>query len=157
MATWTDIPNSSLESGAPARAIDATALRDNPIAITEGTVGAPKIQTAALNDLAVTAAKLATTEQMTTANVGNATKSLAVYAVGSYIFATSLTGLNYAPGAVIAGSSLRPASMTAIDGGDGYTAALYITGSGVAGNWRCMGYSQYNSGAYGTTLWLRYA
>lgn len=43
MATWTPIPNSSLEPGAPARSFDALALRDNPIALAEGASGAPRI------------------------------------------------------------------------------------------------------------------
>ena len=58
MASWTEIPNSSLESGAPIRAVDGVAFRDNPIAIAEGATGAPRIQTAGINDEAVTYAKL---------------------------------------------------------------------------------------------------
>lgn len=49
MATWTDIPNASLEPGAPARSVDAIALRDNITALAEGATGAPKVLTAALN------------------------------------------------------------------------------------------------------------
>lgn len=44
MATWTNIPDSVLEVGKPARSIDAMALRDNPIAIAEGAPGAPKVE-----------------------------------------------------------------------------------------------------------------
>lgn len=47
MATWTAIPNASLEPGAPARSIDAIALRDNVTALAEGASGAPKIVNAA--------------------------------------------------------------------------------------------------------------
>jgi hypothetical protein len=43
MATWTTIPDSSLEPGKPIRSIDALALRDNPVAIAEGSVGAPRV------------------------------------------------------------------------------------------------------------------
>ena len=43
MATWTTIPDSSLEPGKPIRSIDALALRDNPVAIAEGETGAPQI------------------------------------------------------------------------------------------------------------------
>lgn len=43
MATWTTVPDASLEPGKPIRSIDVLALRDNPIAITEGAAGAPKI------------------------------------------------------------------------------------------------------------------
>lgn len=48
MATWTTIPDSSLEPGKPIRSIDALALRDNPVAIAEGASGSPKVRTAAL-------------------------------------------------------------------------------------------------------------
>jgi hypothetical protein len=41
MATWTNISDTVLEPGKPARSIDALALRDNPIAIAERTAGAP--------------------------------------------------------------------------------------------------------------------
>lgn len=41
---WTDIPDASLEPGKPARSVDALALRDNPVAITERATGAPIVQ-----------------------------------------------------------------------------------------------------------------
>lgn len=50
MATWTTIPDSSLEPGKPIRSIDALALRDNPIAIAEAASGAPGIVLAAIDD-----------------------------------------------------------------------------------------------------------
>jgi hypothetical protein len=43
MATWTTIPDSSLEPGKPIRSIDGLALRDNPVAIAEGQPSAPRI------------------------------------------------------------------------------------------------------------------
>ena len=43
MADWTTIPDSSIEPGKPIRSIDGLALRDNPIAIAEGAVGADRI------------------------------------------------------------------------------------------------------------------
>jgi hypothetical protein len=43
MASWTNIADATLEPGKPIRAIDARALRENPIAIAEGASGAPKI------------------------------------------------------------------------------------------------------------------
>ena len=48
MTTYTTIPDTNLDPGKPTRSIDAKALRDNPIAITEGASGAPRIRTAAL-------------------------------------------------------------------------------------------------------------
>jgi len=58
MADWTEINDSRLEVGKPARSIDIMALRDNPIAIAEGAPGAPRIQTAGMQDRAVTDDKL---------------------------------------------------------------------------------------------------
>lgn len=58
MTTYTSIPNSSLEPGKPIRSIDGLALRDNPIAMFEGDPGAPKLQTPAIQDDAVTKDKL---------------------------------------------------------------------------------------------------
>lgn len=58
MTTFTSIPNSSLEPGKPIRSIDGLALRDNPLAIAEGDATAPKIQTAAIQDDAITKDKL---------------------------------------------------------------------------------------------------
>lgn len=43
MADWTNIADATLEPGKPIRAIDARALRENPIAIAEGAPGAPRI------------------------------------------------------------------------------------------------------------------
>ena len=79
MATWTTLPDASLEPGKPIRSIDGLALRDNPVAIAEGAAGAPKIQTAAL----------ITGEQMTTANVLNATAGGTSGAVGVYAIRTT--------------------------------------------------------------------
>lgn len=58
MTTFTTIPNSSLEPGKPIRSIDGLALRDNPIAMFEGDASAPKLQTPAIQDDAVTKDKL---------------------------------------------------------------------------------------------------
>lgn len=70
MATWTTVPDASLEPGKPIRSIDALALRDNPVAIAEGASGAPKVMTAALQPPAAgdgfLIARLRTTEVGTT-------------------------------------------------------------------------------------------
>jgi hypothetical protein len=50
MATWTTIPDSSLEPGKPIRSIDALALRDNPVAISEGATNAPRNQLPSLEN-----------------------------------------------------------------------------------------------------------
>jgi hypothetical protein len=51
MATWTTLPDASLEPGKPIRSIDGLALRDNPIAIAQGAAGAPKISLLALETI----------------------------------------------------------------------------------------------------------
>lgn len=43
MATWTTLPDATLEPGKPIRSIDVLALRDNPVAIADGEFGAPRI------------------------------------------------------------------------------------------------------------------
>lgn len=50
MTTYTDIPDASLDTGKPIRSIDGTSLRDNPIAITEGSPGAPRNQPGSMRD-----------------------------------------------------------------------------------------------------------
>ena len=59
MTTYTDIPNGDVDSDSPITTSLITKLRDNPIAITEGSSGAPQVQTAGIANDAVTAAKLA--------------------------------------------------------------------------------------------------
>lgn len=48
MATYTTIANSAVDPNAPVTSELMTALRDNPLAITEGSSGAPKVQPEAL-------------------------------------------------------------------------------------------------------------
>jgi hypothetical protein len=58
MATWTDIPDTSIEPGRAIRSIDGRALRDNVVALAEGASGAPRISNSAL-DGGITNNKLA--------------------------------------------------------------------------------------------------
>jgi len=163
MATWTNVANTSLEPGSPARSVDAFALRDNPIAIAEGAAGAPRIagqtgpavQTAGLFDSAVTTAKIAngnvttakiaSNEQMTTANVLARTAGAGAGAVGSYAFCTTFTSLG--PGSTISGSELRYSNA---DGG-------FIGSPTPVGTWRSMGRTVggLSSDSERTTLFLR--
>ena len=133
MANWTSIADATVEPGKPIRAIDARALRDNPIAIAEGAAGAPKIETAGITDLNVTTAKLAagavttakitdanvTTaklaagERMTTANVLGATAGASAGAVGTYMLGwRNSTATPPTFGTTVAGSGLRPAGFS---------------------------------------------
>lgn len=53
MADYTNIPDTSLDIEAPVRSIDQKALRDNPLAIIEGAVDAPRLSIHALPRLTV--------------------------------------------------------------------------------------------------------
>lgn len=86
MATWTTIPDSSLEPGKPIRSIDALALRDNPVAIAEGASGAPRVALPAIVD---------------------ALASQVHAAIGTITVAWNTTTTNVASNGTIAGSSLR--------------------------------------------------
>lgn len=59
MTTYTAITAGEIDADSPITTGLMTLLRDNPIAITEGSSGAPKIQNAALDTDSVTAAKIA--------------------------------------------------------------------------------------------------
>jgi len=169
MATWTNIANTSLEPGSPARSVDAFALRDNPIAIAEGAAGAPRIagqsgpavQTAGLFDGAVTTAKIASNEQMTTANVLARTADAGAGAVGTYAFLFRTINSTVDAGTTTAGSSLRYSGVSLTNAGfqTDSTARTGGVGNTVAGTWRCMGRSrqffQFDDNYQGTTLWLR--
>lgn len=58
MADYTTITDTQVDPEAPITSELMSALRDNPIAITEGASGAPRVQTAAIQDDAVTLAKI---------------------------------------------------------------------------------------------------
>lgn len=56
MTSYVTIPNTDIDAESPIDVDLATAWRDNPTAITEGSAGAPKIQTAALEQTAASEA-----------------------------------------------------------------------------------------------------
>ena len=59
MTDYRDIPDSEIESEKPVTNTLMTALRDNATAISEGSTGAPKIQSAAIDSQVVTTSKIA--------------------------------------------------------------------------------------------------
>ena len=144
MATWTTLPDATLEPGKPIRSIDVLALRDNPVAISEGASGAPKILDAALGPTVTTAG---------TNWVQNRIAGGAVGEVGTYAFLEVTAIVTVAPGATRAGSGLK------------YSGLYGSVATPVpAGTWRCMGYARSyifsgdpDAYYYGTTLWLRIA
>ena len=89
--TWVSIPNTSLESGKPARSIDVVALRDNPIAIANGDTGAPEV-------------KLVAVEKAPDAGV-----------IGSYAFCIRVSGTD-STGTTVAGSLLRYSAVSGSSG-----------------------------------------
>jgi hypothetical protein len=144
MTTYTAIANADIDADSPVTAPLMTAMRDNPIAITEGASGAPKIQDAAL-DTTVTSAGT----DWVLARVSQLTAGV----VGSFAFAQPQNTTSYTFGQTIAGSSLSPAAVNP-DGGS----SLNIDNSGtLSGTWRCLGVTVYNitPAENGATLWLR--
>ena len=147
MATWTTIPDSSLEPGKPIRSIDTLALRDNPVAIAEGAAGAPRVNLPAI------VAALA---------------SVPVGSIGSYAFLGDTTSTTTAVGATKAGSSLRYSGAVKLSPWNTSTsiaATQTMTGQSVNtapdGTWRAMGYAKggviSDTSVYPATLWLRIA
>ena len=61
MTTYRTIPTTEIDAESPGTETLFTALRDNCIAITEGSAGAPKIQTAAYTAASINQAALKTT------------------------------------------------------------------------------------------------
>ena len=142
MATWTTIPDSSLEPGKPIRSIDTLALRDNPVAIAEGAPGAPTISLAA---------------------IVSALASVPVGSIGSYAFLGETSTTSTIPGGTRAGSVLRYAGVSKLQAWSATSAVSVGSGSTTTpnGTWRCMGISfgalGESTSAYGATLWLRIA
>ena len=60
MSTWTNVTDTVLEPGQPIRSVDIIALKNNILAVPGGAANAPRVQTAAIENAAVTSAKLAT-------------------------------------------------------------------------------------------------
>ncbi|AFM54865.1 hypothetical protein B621_gp19 [Marinomonas phage P12026] len=147
MADWTDIPDENLSPNAPARSADMLAMRDNITAQAEGAAGAPKTQTAAIEDLSVTNAKLSadavTADKLApdAARLNNADTRAGE--VGSYAM------LNYSGGTTIPGTVRSGNLFYASAGSETYSAA--------SGSWRCMGYTRSGTAnpSDKTTLWLR--
>lgn len=137
MATWTNIPDSVLEPGKPARSVDALALRDNPIAIAEGAAGAPRIQTNAIQNGAVTNAKIANMNagKLNSGTVPGARLPTTYGTVGSYLLAgiRPTNSLTVASGATVAGSRLGAFAFR-VGGGGGFDSPT--VGAAMSGTWR---------------------
>lgn len=139
---WTDIPDENLSPNAPARSADMIAMRDNFAALANGDAGAPKVQTAAIEDGAVTTPKLAdnsvTTEKIASGVVAAEMAQSGVGAVGTYAM-LSRAGSGFTPGAVYSGLS--------------YSNGSNSLGTSAPGSWRAMGGTSSSSSE--STIFLR--
>ena len=144
MADYTDLPDTAVGIGGIPSGTTVTALRDNPIAIAEGAVGAPRIVNEAITDATIGSEKFqsGTTEVDW---VAGRVAGVSFGAVGSYaLIRWSVAGSPPATGGTSSGSNLRYVSAS----GD-------IGGATPSGTWRMMGYSGDGSAQQETTLWLR--
>lgn len=137
MTAYTTITDAETDPEAPLTSILAKKWRDNPIAITEGSSGAPKIQFAAMDTWFSTSGS-----------------------VGSYIFARGAADTAF--GSTVAGSTLFPTSAPySIPTSSG--SATFNSGAAQSGTWRCMGtfdlQATFGGGGnmLGATLWMRIA
>jgi len=126
---YTILSNTAVGVGGLPSGATVTALRDNPLAIAEGTAGAPRVLDAALDATVTTAG---------TDWVLNRTAGAIAGAVGTYAF-MERTGNNAAIdiGETIAGSNIRYAGVDRTS-----SQAMDISSSSTvpSGTWRCMGY-----------------
>ena len=124
---WTVI----IEVGKALRALTMRNLRDNISAVANGDAGAPKVQTAGIQDLAVTTAKIAagnvTTTKIATGAVAAWNASLGTGEIGTYALLCNRTsGRPCVPGGNYAGS---------LD----YASVNNGTNGAAGGTWKCMG------------------
>lgn len=148
MASWTTVPDSSLEPGKPVRSIDILALRDNPIAIAEGASGAPRMSWPAVVDLMTTANVVVAWNNSTTTIQSNST--------------TAGSNLSMEVDAVVAENVYPFQKVTR----DAPTGSTFPTGyATLSGTWRNIGSTitgrLYNSGLHQyewyPSLWTRVA
>lgn len=140
MADWT--PPTLISVDQPITAEQGNMFQYNPVAITEGAVGAPRIQDAALGST-VTAAGSAWVQARLAGSTAGGVGSLA-FAIWN-LGGGSTTILEY--GNTVAGSQLRPTNVT---GAIGATVSL-------SGTWRCLGRAVYagTSDQQSITLFMR--
>lgn len=134
MTSYVAIANGEIDQDSPVTQALMTALRDNPIAITEGAVGAPRIVLSAIRDGLGTAAG---TEVGTDAWL-----------------AKDINNAGIAINEVVSGVNLTFAGVAGAAGG---TATAYIGATVGYGSWRAMGVSGAVAGQRSSTLWRRVA
>lgn len=135
---WTVLTDEELAPGAPARSAQAIALRDNVEAQANGDAGAPKTQTAGIEDDAVTSDKLAETTNERDWVAGRMAAN-GTGAIGTYAMLRRTTS-GVVPGSTYSGDLI-------------YSNGAGGTGSAAGGTWRAMGGT--NLASSETTLFLR--
>ena len=98
MADWTVISDTSLDPDAPLTSELAYAWRDNPIAIAEGAVGAPRIQYAAIQAPSAGSGVVVTTHNGVNATAGATTDVLAFSALIAGTATVNVTAVSLAVG-----------------------------------------------------------
>lgn len=100
-------------------------------------------------------------QPLTTDRVLAAQAGAAVGAIGTYAMLGTNQGVDYSPGATLAGSNLRYVGLTAGNWAfNGPTSGMGVAGSTTApsGTWRCMGRAYGDSTPIGgASIWLRIA
>ena len=136
MTSYITITDAETDPSAPLTSELAKKWRDNPIAIAEGSAGAPSV-------------------------LGNIAVNTVAGGIGSYVFAKGTVDTAY--GSTVAGSTLQPTSAAYSVAVSSGTAAVFTLGAVLTGTWRCMGTfdlsASYGGGGsnLGATLWLRIA
>jgi hypothetical protein len=132
MPAYIPITEAQTDPGAPGTSELWKQWRDNPIAIAEGAVGAPRIAYEALE------ADLSLVGQLGTYAMLGRNISPGVYAVA---------------GATIAGSQLQYASVQSVT----TPTQVILSGSNPDGTWRCMGHMENTTGGASNvaTMWMR--
>jgi len=144
MADWTALSNTAVGVGGLPSGATITALRDNPIAIAEGAVGAPRVVDGALDTTATAAGDAWVVAR--SSGIAGVIAGYSVGGIGTYAMLRN-NGSTRSPGGTQTGSFLNYSSAA----GDTVTTVI-------SGTWRCMGYALGNaSSSQETSIWLRIA
>jgi hypothetical protein len=178
MADYVTISDTQVDPDAPITSQLAYAWRDNPTAIAEGASGAPRIQTAAIENNAVTSSKIkndavtsskikndavtsskiednaVTSSKLGTSNsirdwVLARTAAASAGAVGTYAFMLKTTIGDVTKGGTVSGSALKFAGLLRRTGDQ--SSVGVTTGDTASGTWRCMG--DVESSGSGSTIY----
>jgi hypothetical protein len=135
MTTYTAIPNSDIDRDSPITEPLMTLLRDNPIAITEGAVGAPRILSPALDLTYTTGSTTLTTSTNATIVTLDTTS---IQANNNLVLFTGVIEVNCTSGTLTAnvqcsrGTPVKLAQAVASSGSSDYASFAFLTTIGGA-------------------------